>query len=81
MLLTDQDIAQMLKEKLDVKELKVIDLKGGNHWQVNITASDFNSLNRVKREQLVQKVLAGPLADETIHALVIKAKGTEENLP
>jgi acid stress-induced BolA-like protein IbaG/YrbA len=78
MLLRENDIAEMLKEKLDVQEIEVIDLKGGNHWQVNITASDFNSLNRVKREQLIQRVLAGPLADETIHALVIKAKGTNE---
>jgi len=78
MLLRDNDIAKMLKEKLDIKELEVIDLKGGNHWQVNITASDFNDLSRVKREQLVQKILAGPLADETIHALVIKARGSNE---
>lgn len=78
MILTDNDIAQILKEKLDVQELEVIDLKGGNHWQVNIKASNFNELNRVKREQLVQKVLAAQLADETIHALVIKAKGTNE---
>lgn len=78
MLLRDNDIADMLKEKLDVKDVEVIDLKGGNHWQVNITASDFDGLNRVKREQLVQRVLAGPLADETIHALVIKAKGSNE---
>jgi stress-induced morphogen len=78
MLLRDNDIADMLKEKLDVQAVEVIDLKGGNHWQVNITASDFDGLNRVKREQLVQRVLAGPLADETIHALVIKAKGTNE---
>ena len=78
MLLRDNDIADMLKEKLDVKSVEVIDLKGGNHWQVNITASDFDGLNRVKREQLVQKVLAGPLADETIHALVIKASGVND---
>jgi acid stress-induced BolA-like protein IbaG/YrbA len=78
MQLKDNDIAQMLKEKLDVKEIEVIDLKGGNHWQVNITASNFDGLNRVKREQLVQKVLADPLADETIHALVIKARGTKD---
>jgi stress-induced morphogen len=78
MLLRDNDIAEMLKEKLDVKEVEVIDLKGGNHWQVNITASDFDGLNRVKREQLVQRVLADPLADETIHALIIKAKGTQD---
>jgi stress-induced morphogen len=78
MLLRENDIAEMLKEKLDIKEIEVIDLKGGNHWQVNITASDFDNLSRVKREQLVQRILAGPLADETIHALVIRAKASNE---
>ncbi len=78
MLLTANDIEQILREKLQVKSVEAIDLKGGNHWQVNIIASDFNNLNRIKREQLVQKALADLLRDETIHALVIKAKGTEE---
>ncbi len=78
MLLTHTDIEQLLKEKLDVKSVEAIDLKGGNHWQVNVTATEFNGLSRVKREQLVQKVLKDLLADETIHALVVKAKSTDE---
>ena len=78
MLLTEQDIEQMLREQLDVKEIRVTDFKGGNHWDIEIVASDFNELSRVKREQLVQKILAGPLADETIHALKLKVKGTND---
>ncbi|MCE2929620.1 MAG: BolA/IbaG family iron-sulfur metabolism protein [Candidatus Caenarcaniphilales bacterium] len=79
MALRAHDIEDLLKRQLtDVKEVEAIDLKGGNHWQVNITAGDFDGLNRVKREQLVQKVLKDLLADETIHALVVKAKNTEE---
>lgn len=80
MLLTGKDIEDLLKSKLDVKQVEAIDLKGGNHWQVNVTASEFNGLSRVKREQLVQKVLKDMLADETIHALVVKASGTEERV-
>jgi stress-induced morphogen len=78
MILKAQDIENILKEKFEVQEVEAIDLKGGNHWQVNIRASNFNGLARVRREQLVQKALADLLADETIHALVVKAKATDE---
>lgn len=78
MLLTANDIEQILRSKLDVQAVEVIDLKGGNHWQVNVTASNFNDLSRIKREQLVQKVLIDQLRDETIHALIVKAKATNE---
>ena len=79
MALKANDIEDILKKQLtDVKNVEAIDLKGGNHWQVNITAGDFDNLNRVKREQLVQKVLKDLLADETIHALVVKAKSSIE---
>ncbi len=78
MLLTNRDIEQLLKENLDVQSVEAIDLKGGNHWQVNVIATEFNGLSRVKREQLVQRVLKDLLADETIHALVVKASGTND---
>lgn len=78
MILKSHDIENILKENFDVKEVEAIDLKGGNHWQVNIRASEFNGLSRVKREQLVQKALADLLVDETIHALVVKAKAIDE---
>jgi len=78
MILTAQDIEDKLKEQLEgVVSVTATDLKGGNHWGVAIQASDFNGLNRVKQQQLVYKVLADELADETIHALTIQAKGTE----
>jgi stress-induced morphogen len=76
--ITEGEIEQMLRAELDIKELRITDLKGGNHWQVELIASDFNGMPRVKREQKIQKILAGPLADESIHALVIRAKATDE---
>ncbi len=78
MLLIAKDIEQLLEDNLDIKSVEAIDLKGGNHWQVNVVATDFNGLSRVKREQLVQRILKDLLTDETIHALVVKASGTED---
>jgi len=78
MVLRAEDIEDTLRSHLnDVRSVAATDLKGGNHWQVDIVASDFNGLSRIKQQQLVYAALADYLADETIHALVIKAKGTE----
>lgn len=78
MILEARDIENLLKESLTVESVEAIDLKGGNHWQVNIVASEFEGLARVKREQLVQKSLKDLLANESIHALVVKAKTKDE---
>lgn len=72
-----EELEQLLKNNLEVKELAVIDLKGGDHWQVDIVASDFNGLSKIKQHKLVYQVLAEPLANESIHALVINSQGTE----
>ncbi len=73
-----EDIEAALRSHLTgVVSVTATDLKGGNHWQVDIVASDFNGLSRIKQQQLVYAALAEYLADETIHALVIKAKGTD----
>ncbi|MDA0772459.1 MAG: BolA/IbaG family iron-sulfur metabolism protein [Cyanobacteria bacterium] len=78
MILEAQDIENLLKENLTVESVEAIDLKGGNHWQVNVVSSDFEGLSRVKREQLVQRSLKDLLANESIHALVVKAKTKDE---
>lgn len=78
MILEAQDIENLLKESLTIESVEAIDLKGGNHWQVNIVASDFEGLSRVKREQLVQRSLKDLLTNESIHALVVKAKTKDE---
>ncbi|MDA1021544.1 MAG: BolA/IbaG family iron-sulfur metabolism protein [Cyanobacteria bacterium] len=78
MILEAQDIENLLKESLTVESVEAIDLKGGNHWQVNVVSSDFEGLSRVKREQLVQRSLKDLLANESIHALVVKAKTKDE---
>lgn len=78
MILEPQDIENILREALTIDSVQAIDLKGGNHWQVNIVSSDFEGLSRIKREQLVQRSLKDLLADESIHALVVKANTKDE---
>mgnify|MGYP000176143025 FL=1 len=78
MILEANDIENLLKESLKVDFVEAIDLKGGNHWQVNVVSSDFEGLARVKREQLVQRSLKDLLANESIHALIVKAKTKDE---
>ncbi len=73
MVLRAEDIEERLQERLKAVHLvRAIDLKGGNHWQVEISAADFEGLSRVKQQQLVYTALSDYLADESIHALVIK---------
>ena len=28
----EEDIEKLLRDKLDIEELRITDLKGGNHW-------------------------------------------------
>lgn len=73
-----EGIETLLREGIDdIKELAVIDLKGGDHWQVDIAAPIFNGLSMIKQHKVIYKILAQPLASEAIHALVINAKGTD----
>ena len=76
--ITEEDIERLLREKLEVIDLTVTDLKGGNHWEVVIKSPNFNGLNRIKQHKLIYEILKEPMADESIHALAIKSSGTEE---
>ncbi len=49
---------------------------GGDHFQVVVTAAAFDGLSLVEQHRLVNRALAGPLADGTIHELRIQTKGT-----
>ena len=49
---------------------------GGDHFQVDVISERFNGLSLIEQHKLVNAVLAGPLADGTIHELRIRTKGT-----
>jgi stress-induced morphogen len=62
----------------DATELSVEDRTGGgDHFQVTIATPRFAGLSLLDQHRLVNKALAQPLRDGTIHELRIKTKGSE----
>ena len=50
---------------------------GGDHFHVTVESASFEGLSLVEQHRLVNRALAAPLADGTIHELRIKTKGSE----
>ena len=48
----------------------------GDHFHVTVAAAAFDGLSLVEQHRLVNRALAEPLADGTIHELRITTKGT-----
>ncbi len=49
---------------------------GGDHFHVTVASAAFDGLSLVAQHRLVNRALAGPLGDGTIHELRITTKGT-----
>ena len=58
-------------------EVVVIDRGGGDHFEVRVTAPEFDGLSRIQAHQLVYRALDEPWKDGSIHELRIKTKGTQ----
>lgn len=57
--------------------VEVTDRTGtGDHFHVSVRSSAFDGLSLVEQHRLVNRALAEPLADGTIHELRITTKGT-----
>jgi len=62
----------------DATELAVQDRTGGgDHFQVVVASPRFEGLPLLEQHRLVNKALAAPLADGTIHELRIQTKGSQ----
>ena len=62
----------------DATELAVQDRTGGgDHFQVVVASLRFEGLPLLEQHRLVNKALAAPLADGTIHELRIQTKGSQ----
>jgi len=48
---------------------------GGDHFQVTVESAAFGGVSLVEQHRMVNRALAGPLADGTIHELRIQTKG------
>ncbi len=61
----------------DAAELCVEDRTGGgDHFQVTVASPSFDGLPLLDQHRLVNRALAEPLRDGTIHELRIKTRGT-----
>jgi stress-induced morphogen len=62
----------------DAAEVQVIDRGGGDHFEVRVTAPDFDGLSRIQQHKLVYEALDEPWKDGSIHELRINTKGTAQ---
>ena len=71
-MITKKEVINLISKKLPNSEVLVENLKGNDHLQVTVIASDFMGLSLVKQHQLVYSALKEELASEVIHALALK---------
>jgi stress-induced morphogen len=70
-------IRNLLAEAFPDASVDVVDRTGGgDHFHVTVRAGVFDGLPLVEQHRLVNRALAAPLADGTIHELRITTKGT-----
>jgi acid stress-induced BolA-like protein IbaG/YrbA len=68
--MTNDEIAAHIKQATDVEQ--VIVKSDGSHYQVIAIDDMFETLSRVKRQQMIYAPLSEKIADGTIHAVSIK---------
>ena len=71
-MLTKKEVIDLISKKLQSSEVLVENIKGNDHLQVTVIASEFNGLSLVKQHQLVYSALKEHLASQAIHALALK---------
>ncbi|MGL6278379.1 MAG: BolA/IbaG family iron-sulfur metabolism protein [Gaiella sp.] len=70
-------IRALLADAFPGGAIEVVDRTGtGDHFHVAVVSPAFDGLTLVEQHRLVNKALAGPLGDGTIHELRITTKGT-----
>jgi stress-induced morphogen len=67
----------LLEQAFPGASVEIIDRTGGgDHFHVTVASSAFDGISLVEQHRLVNRALAAPLADGTIHELRITTKGT-----
>jgi stress-induced morphogen len=70
-------IRTLLQEAFPDGSVEVLDRTGGgDHFHVTVASAAFDGVSLVEQHRLVNRALAAPLADGTIHELRITTKGT-----
>ena len=73
-MITKAEVFNLIKNKIPSAQISIENLKGNDHLQVTVIASEFNGLSLVKQHQLVYSALKEELASEAIHALALKTE-------
>jgi stress-induced morphogen len=69
----------LLEQAFPGASVEIVDRTGGgDHFHVTVSAGAFDGIPLVEQHRLVNRALAGPLADGTIHELRITTKGTHD---
>ncbi len=73
-MISKEKVIYLITKKLPSSQVFVENIKGNDHFQVTVVASEFNGLSLVKQHQLVYSALKEELASEAIHALALKTE-------
>ena len=73
-MISKTEVINLITKKLPSAQVLVENVKGNDHLQVTVIASEFNGLSLVKQHQLVYSALRDELATEAIHALGLKTE-------
>ena len=73
-MITKPEVINLIKNKIPSAQIFIENIKGNDHLQVTVIASEFNGLSLVKQHQLVYSALKAELASEAIHALALKTQ-------
>jgi stress-induced morphogen len=77
-MVTAAQIEERIKKHIPQAKVKANDMTGGgDHWQVNIEASEFAGLSLVEQHQMVYKAL-GEWLKSDIHALSMNTSAPKE---
>ena len=77
--MVDETIRSLLEESFPDASVAVVDRTGGgDHFHVTVASRAFDGLSLVEQHRLVNRALAGPLGDGTIHELRITTKGHDD---
>jgi stress-induced morphogen len=69
-------IRSLLEQAFPGGTVDVLDRTGGgDHFQVIVESPAFEGVSLVEQHRMVNRALAAPLADGTIHELRIQTKG------
>ena len=71
-MITKNAVINLITKKLPSSQVLVENIKGNDHLQVTVIATEFNGLSLVQQHQLVYSALKEELASEAIHALALK---------